>query len=146
MPHGTHPMRSTKTGSKTRAVPEAPARSHPGGVTSAEISGAPATHRRALATNCGVPAMACCALSMNCVYVLRVRGCLTGAVSIAHECPEVKPVVVRNFTPALPGLVQRNNVVKPLASGVRQQMRFLQAAPAKTSRCSFCLQRRDGNS
>jgi hypothetical protein len=57
MTHGTHPMRSTKTGPKTRAVTDTPARSHPGGVTSANIRRTPATgvrapavHRRALAT------------------------------------------------------------------------------------------------
>ena len=42
--------------------------------------------------------------------------------------------------------MQRDNVVEALASGVRQQMRVLQAAPAKTSRCSFRLQGRNGNS
>jgi len=73
MTHGTHPMRSTKTGPKTRAVTDTPARSHHGGVTSANIRSTPATgvrapamHRRALATTCGAPAMACCALAMNC--------------------------------------------------------------------------------
>ena len=72
--HGTHPMRSTKTGPKTRAVTDTPARSHHGGVTSANIRSTPATgvrapamNRRALATTCGAPAMACCALAMNCV-------------------------------------------------------------------------------
>jgi hypothetical protein len=146
-------MRSTKTGPKTRAVTDTPARSHPGGVTSANIRStpaagvrAPAVHRRALATTCGAPAMACCALAMNRVEVLRVRGCLTGAVRIAHESAKVESVVVRNFTPALPRLMQRDNVVEILASGVRQQMRFLQAAPAETSRCSFGLQRFDGHS
>ena len=67
-------------------------------------------------------------------------------MSVAHERPEVEPVIARNFTPALPGLVQRDNVVETLASGVRQQMRFLQAAPAETRRCSFGLQRFDGHS
>jgi hypothetical protein len=89
-----------------------PARSHPGGVTSANIRStpamgvrAPAMHRRALATTCGVPAMACCALAMNSVEVLRVRGCLTGVVRSAHEFAKVESVVVRNFTPAVPRLM-----------------------------------------
>ena len=105
-------MRSTKTGPETRAVTDTPARSHPGAVTSANIRStpamdvrAPAMHRRALATTCGVPAMACCALAMNCVEVLRVRGCLTGAVRIAHEFAKVQSVVVRNFTPTFPRLM-----------------------------------------
>jgi hypothetical protein len=80
---------------------DTPVRSHPGGVSSANIRSAPAMHR-ALATTCGVPAMACCALAMNFVEVLRVRGSLTGAVRIAHESAKVESVVVRNFTPALP--------------------------------------------
>lgn len=112
MTHGTHPMRSTKTGPKTRAVTDTLARSHPGGVTSANIRSTPATgvrapavHRRAVAANCGVPAMACCALAMNRAEVLRVRGCLTGAVRSAHEPAKVESVVVRNFTPALPRLM-----------------------------------------
>ena len=36
-----------------------------------------------------------------------------------------EPVVVRDFTPALAPLMQRDNVVETLASGVRQQIRFL---------------------
>ena len=105
-------MRSTKTGPETRAVTDTPARSHPGGVISANIRSAPATgvrapamHRRALTTTCGAPAMACCALAMNFVEVPRVRGCLSGAVRIAHESAKVEPVVVRNFAPALPRLM-----------------------------------------
>jgi hypothetical protein len=65
-------MRSTKTGPETRAVTDTPARSHPGGVTSANIRRTPATgvhapamHGRALAATCGVPTMACCAFPMN---------------------------------------------------------------------------------
>ena len=113
MTHGTHPMRFTKAGPETRAMSDTPARCHPGRVTSANIRRtstmgvrAPAMHRRrALATTCGVPAMACCALAMNSVEVLRVRGCMTGAVRIAHESPKVESVVVRNFTPAVPRLM-----------------------------------------
>jgi hypothetical protein len=46
-------------------------------------------------------------------------------VSIAHHPAKVEPVIVRNFAPALPGSMERDNVVETLASGVRQQMRFL---------------------
>ena len=86
------------------------------------------------------------ALAMHCSRVLHMHCRVARAVSVAHERPELKPVIVRNFTPALAALVQRNNIVKTLACGVSQQMRLLQAAPAKTSRCSFRLQRRDWNS
>lgn len=62
---------------------------------------------------------------MNRVKILRMRRCLTRAVRVAHEPSKVEPVVVRDFTPALAPLMQRDNIVKTLASGVRQQMRFL---------------------
>ena len=58
------------------------------------------------------------ALAMHCARVLRMHRRVARAVSIAHERPELEPVVVRNFTPALPALVQRDNVVKALACGV----------------------------
>jgi hypothetical protein len=67
-------------------------------------------------------------------------------VSIAHERAKVEAVIARNFTPALPVLMQRDNIVEALASGVRQQVRFLQAAPAKSSRCSLRLHGGNGNS
>jgi hypothetical protein len=44
-----------------------------------------------------------------------MHGCVTRAVGVAHELAEVKSVIARNFTPALPGLVQRDNVVETLA-------------------------------
>jgi hypothetical protein len=50
---------------------------------------------------------------------------LIRSVRVAHHPAKVEPVIVRNFAPALPGPVQRDNVVETLASGVRQQMRFL---------------------
>lgn len=86
------------------------------------------------------------ALTVCCLHVLRMRRRVARTVSVAYERPELEAVVVRNFTPALPGLMQRDNVVETLASSVRQKMRFFQAAPAQTSRGSFRLQRRDGNS
>ncbi len=86
------------------------------------------------------------ALAMHCSRVLRMRRRVARAVSVAHQRPELEPVVVRNFTPALAALMQRYNIVKTLACGVGQQMRLLQAAPPETSRCSFRRQRRDRNS
>jgi hypothetical protein len=64
-------------------------------------------------------------LAMNGIEVLRMRGCLTGAVRIAYEAAEIQAVVVRNFSPALPRPVQRNDVVEALSSRVRQQVCFL---------------------
>ena len=63
--------------------------------------------------------------AMYCSVVLRIHRRVARAVSVAYEGPEVQPVIVRNFTPSLPGLMQRDNIVETLASGVRQQMRFL---------------------
>ena len=60
-------------------------------------------------------------------------------MSVAHERPEVEPVIARNFAPALPGLMQRHNVVETLATGVRQKVRFLQAAqPRPVDALSAC--------
>ena len=65
------------------------------------------------------------ALAMHCSRALRMRRRVARAVSVAHQRPKLEPVVVRNFTPALAGLMQRDNVVKTLAGGVGQQMRLL---------------------
>ena len=65
------------------------------------------------------------ALAVRCSRVLRMHRRVARAVSVAHERPELEPVVVRNFTPALAALMQRDNVVKTLACGVGQQMRLL---------------------
>jgi hypothetical protein len=67
----------------------------------------------------------------HCSRVLRVHCRVARAVSIAYELPEVEPIIVRYFSPALPTLVQRHNIVETLPSGVCKKMRFLQAAPAK---------------
>ena len=55
---------------------------------------------------------------MNRLTILRMHRCLARPVSVAHEPAEVEPVIMRNFTPALPALMQRDNIVKTLASGV----------------------------
>lgn len=67
----------------------------------------------------------------HCSRVLRVHRRVARAVSVAHELPEVEPIIVRYSSPALPTLVQRDNIVETLPRGVCQKMRFLQAAPAK---------------
>ena len=85
------------------------------------------------------------ALATNCSRVFCMHRRVARAVSVAHEFPEVKPVIVSYLTPALRGSAQRDNVIETPATGVREQMRFLQAAPAQPSRCSFRLQCRDGN-
>src|SRR4029078_10237821 len=84
--------------------------------------------------------------AMHCSGVLRMHCSVARAVSVAHERPELEPIVVRNFTPALAALMQRDNILKALATSIGQQMRLLQAAPAETSRGSFGLQGCDWNS
>jgi hypothetical protein len=55
------------------------------------------------------------ALAMNSLSVLCMHRCLARPVSVAHEPAEVKPVIARNFTPALTALMQRNNIVEVLS-------------------------------
>src|SRR5215831_5853814 len=117
---------------------------------------APANIRGTLAMDrCGTLAMGCRrvlamngggALAMNTLSVLSMHRCLARPVSVAHEPAEVQPVIARNFTPALPALMQRDNIVEAPASCVRQQMRVLQAAPAKAGRRPLRLQCFDRNS
>ena len=66
----------------------------------------------------GVFAMDChSALAMNSLRILRMHVCLARPMSVAHEPAKVEPVIMRNFAPAFPGLMQRDNMVKTLASG-----------------------------
>jgi hypothetical protein len=119
-------MRFTKTGSKTRAVTDTSARSHPGRVTSANILSTSATDRRA-------PAMHGRALATNRSRVLRTHRRVGRTVRIAHEPAKVEPVIACNFTPALPRFMQCDDIVEALTGSIRQEVRFLQAAPAKSS-------------
>ena len=48
--------------------------------------------------------------AMHCSGVLRMHCSVARAVSVAHERPELEPIVVRNFTPALAALMQRDNI------------------------------------
>jgi hypothetical protein len=57
-------------------------------------------------------------LAVHCSRLLRMHRRVARAVSAAHECPKLEPVVVRDFTPALAALMQRDNIVKTLACGV----------------------------
>src|SRR5262249_20664708 len=117
---------------------------------------APANIRGTLAMNCcGTLAMRsrCAlamngggALAMNTLSVLSMHGCLPLPLSVAREPAEFYPVILRNFTPPLPALMQRDNIVEALASCVRQQMRFLQAAPAEAGGRPLRLQCFDRNS
>ena len=72
-------------------------------------------------TSCRVPFSAvafgnmCPALSMHCSRVLRMHCRIVRPVSVAHEAPQLEIVVVRNFTPALTALMQRDNIIKTLA-------------------------------
>ena len=51
--------------------------------------------------------------------IIRMRRRVARAVSITHKRPELEPVVPRNFTPALAGLMQRDDIVETLAGSVR---------------------------
>lgn len=51
--------------------------------------------------------------------IVRMRRRVTRAVSITHKRSELEPVVARYFTPALAGLMQRDNIVEALAGSVR---------------------------
>ena len=118
-------MRSTEAGPNTRTVTDTAGTSHPSGMPPATTRGTPASNRGSIFTvNSGAFAVDRRALAMDRVGILRMHGRLIRPVSVAHESAKFEPVVVRNFTPALAPLMQRDNIVKALPSGVRQQMRF----------------------
>jgi hypothetical protein len=71
------------------------------------------------------------ALAVDGLRVPRMRRCLAGSVCVAYKPAEIQAVIVRNFSPALPRLVQRNNIVEALPSGISQQVRLLYTTPAK---------------
>jgi hypothetical protein len=71
-------------------------------------------------------------LAMSGFEILRVRGCLTGAVRVAYKPAEIQAVIVRNFSPALPRLMQSDNVVEALTTGISQQVRFFYSTPAES--------------
>lgn len=54
-------------------------------------------------------------LAVHGLRVLRMRCRVARPVSVAYERPELEAVIARNFTPALSGLVRRNNAVETLA-------------------------------
>ena len=87
-----------------------------------------------------ISAMDSAIFAMDSLSILRVCRCMTRPVGIAHEPAKVEPVIVRNLAPAFASLVQSNNVVETLSSGVSQQMRILQFTPAEPRRCPFRLQ------
>ena len=71
------------------------------------------------------PTNTSCALAMDAAFAMNAlsmqRG-LVRPVRITHDSAEVKPVVVRNFTPAFPRLVHRYDVVEALARCISQQV------------------------
>ena len=98
---------------------------HLSGVPSAMSRRAPAMNRGGILTvNSRAFAVDRRALAMDLVGILRMHARLIRPVSVAHESAKFEPVVVRNFTPPLAPLMQRDNIVKTLPSGVGQQMRF----------------------
>ena len=72
------------------------------------------------------------ALAVDGLSVLGMRGCMGGAVRIADEPAEILAVIVCDFSPALARLMQRDDVVEALPSGIRQQVRFLQSTPPES--------------
>ena len=56
----------------------------------------------------------------------RMRRRLAGPMSVAHEPAKVQAVIVRNFSPALPGLMLSDNTVETLPTSIGQQVRVLQ--------------------
>jgi len=66
-------------------------------------------------------------------------------VRAAHHFAKVQAVVVRNLPPAFVALELAYDGVEALPRRISQQMRLLQSTPAKSGRCSLCLQRSDGN-
>jgi len=135
MAHTAHPMHALGTRmdrSKARAMIDTSCRTHSTAVATADISSA-------------FP-MNAAAFAVDGPRVLRMRGRLSGAVRIADEPAKVQTVIVRNFSPALARLVQRDDIVEALSSGVRQQVRFLQSTPTQSGRRPLRLQRFDRNS
>ena len=66
----------------------------------------------------GVLAVDAAAFAMDGLSILSVQRCLARPMRVAHDPAKIQSIVVRNFTPALAALVQRDNIVKTLASGV----------------------------
>lgn len=130
--HRMHAVGSGEAGSKARGMTGTPRISRPTGVAFARIRCAPAMGRHALP-------MTRRTLAMHCVGILRVHGRLARPIGVAHELPKVQSIVVRNFTPALPCLMLPDDSVKALPTGIRQQVRFLQATPAESRRGSLTL-------
>ncbi|HET9368010.1 MAG TPA: hypothetical protein VFO22_08065 [Candidatus Udaeobacter sp.] len=60
------------------------------------------------------------ALAMDSLRVLCMRCCGAGTVRVTHKPAKVLTVIMRNFSPALPRLVQRNDVIKTPAGGISQ--------------------------
>jgi hypothetical protein len=113
--HSTHPMESRMGRSKARSVTDSSCCSHSIAVATAHVSSA--------------SPMNTVALAVDSLRVLRMRGRHAGTVRVAHDFAKVQPVIVRNFSPALPRLVQCDNVVEALPSGISQQVRLFYSTP-----------------
>lgn len=118
MTHAPHAMKSPSARSNTRAMTG----------TLASKTEAFAVANGALAVDAGAFAMDAAALAMDGLSILRVQRGLAGPVRVAHDPAEVEPVIVRNFAPALPGLMHCYDIVEALAGFISQQMRSLQLA------------------
>lgn len=121
MAHATHAMGAHVAEFKARAVTDTSCGGHPRSVASADVRGALAMDRRALAMDCrGAFPMNAAALAVDGLRVPRMRRCLAGSVCVAYKPAEIQAVIMRNFSPALPRLVQCDDAVEALACGIRQ--------------------------
>jgi hypothetical protein len=73
----------------------------------------------------GVLAVDAAAFAMDGLSILRVQRCLARPMRVAHDPAKIQPIVVRNFTPAFPGLMHCYDVVEALAGCISQQVGIL---------------------
>jgi hypothetical protein len=73
----------------------------------------------------GVLAVDATAFAMDGLSILSVQRCLARPMRVAHDPAKIQPIVVRNFTPAFPGLMHRYDVVEALAGCISQQVGIL---------------------
>jgi hypothetical protein len=105
------------------AVPVAPARTHAMKSSSARFN----TRAPPDTSHCArvAPAMNAAAFAMDGLSILSVQRCLARPMRVAHDPAKIQPIVVRNFTPAFPGLMHCYDVVEALAGCISQQVGIL---------------------
>ena len=105
------------TARSAHAVNPSMSRSEAQAVTDASCS----SHSTTVATSQITPAlpMNAAVLAMCGLRILRMRRCLGGAVRVTHQSAKIQTVIVRNFSPALPRLVNCDDAVEALPGSVR---------------------------